>query len=231
MSGGLPSSAWEDFKAGINEVACLTELLPEDTGTLQQQNVVHRAAVVLLVSHFEGFLQGIAREFVDLIGTGELTSKRLPTKLRELHTLPVLEEVLNSKDAQQRHSLLKKLDRATVLWKDDAKPAARTLKPDALSRVVVNAHAHVINELFHIMGEIHPVCAGELDVPVDEETQTIRIEGFLTDLVSCRNDIAHGDQERKPTSVDVERYSRVLLALAERLNRKMRARADSVLAV
>jgi len=202
-------------------------LLPE-TSSAAQGNAVQRAAVVMLVSHFEGFLQGMAREFVDELNTGELQSRAIPARLRELHTIPKLESVVSSGDATQRRSLLKKIDRVVVLWKDDAKPARGTLEPERLSRVVTNASADVVNELFDLMGEKRPVCAGEVDVAEGEDLQAVHIEDFLKDIVSCRNDIAHGDVTRKPTRADVERYIRVLRALADRLNRKMKQRVAEI---
>ncbi|WP_156969760.1 MAE_28990/MAE_18760 family HEPN-like nuclease [Knoellia subterranea] len=217
-----------ELDAGIDECRLLIHLQGE-SATPGQVNALNRAAVVLLVSHFEGYLQGLAREFVDSISTGAIESRLLPIKLRELHTLPALQEVVSSQDEAQRKALLRKLDVQASLWNDRAKPPAGTLKSDRLSRLVTNAKAHVIDDLFAHMGDPRSVCAGDLDVPGDEEEiSTVSIENFLTDVVGCRNAIAHGDRERKPTTQDVENYARTIWVLAERLERKMRACIDEI---
>lgn len=224
----MSSAAFSEFQAGVAEVESL-RLLKLSEGDDAGLNALNRAAVVLLVSHFEGFLQGLAREFIDALSTGDIEAKRLPAKLREIHTLPTLERILSSGDDVQRHALLKKVGSTVSLWSDNSKPPKGTLNGDTLSRLVTNGRAHVINDLFTAMGEPHQVCDGDLDVPDEERIQTIRIENFLTDLIGCRNAIAHGDQDRKPTSADVERYSLVTVTLAQRLDRKMQFRVESIL--
>lgn len=223
--------ALEGFEEGVREVELLRAIaLESDRASADESNTMCRAAVVLLVSHFESFLKTIAEEFVDTVGSGEIPSARLPSGLREAHTIPRLQEIVQSQDITQRTSLLRKLGDVTALWNDSAKPTAGTLKPRVFARLVTSAAPDVIDSLFERMGARDGVCAGDLDVPNDDEIATVKIHFSLNDIVKCRNDIAHGDSERKPTPEDVARYTRFLSTFAARLQRKASALGASVVA-
>lgn len=221
--------ALEGFQEGVREVELLRAIaLESDRASADESNTMCRAAVVLLVSHFESFLKSIAEEFVDAVGTGNVTSARLPSGLREAHTIPRLQEIVQSQNVTQRTSLLRKLGDVTALWNDSAKPSAGTLKPRVFARLVTSAAPDVIDALFERMGARDRVCDGDLDVPHDDEIATLKINFSLDDIVKCRNDIAHGDSERKPTPEDVARYTRFLSTFAARLQRKASALGASV---
>jgi hypothetical protein len=79
------------------------------------------------------------------------------------------------------------------------------------------------------MGSSTLVCDGDLDVPdADGDTVPSNIRLSLTDVVKCRNDIAHGDVSRRPTDMDVGRYLGFLTSLAKRLERKADALVELV---
>ncbi|MGO1629168.1 MAG: MAE_28990/MAE_18760 family HEPN-like nuclease [Microbacterium sp.] len=213
--------ALEEFEDGVHEVELLRELaVASERNAAPASNTMCRAAVVLLVSHFESFLKSIAEEFVDAVGTGEVTSVRLPSGLRETHTIPRLEEIVLSQDSTQRASLLRKLGDVTALWNDTAKPSRGTLKPRIFARLVTSASPNVIDALFQRMGAQEHACDGDLDIAIEDEVDTVNISVRVNEIVKCRNDIAHGDTERKPTPEDVARYTRFLSSFAGRLQRK-----------
>lgn len=221
--------ALDGFEEGVREVELLRAIVIEpDRASAQESITMCRAAVVLLVSHFESFLKSIAEEFVDAVGTGNVTSGRLPNGLREAHTIPRLQEILQSQDSTQRSSLLRKLGDVTSLWNESAKPSSGTLKPRVFARLVTSATPEVIDKLFDRMGAKGRVCEGDLDVHHNGEVETVNINFRLNDIVKCRNDIAHGDSERKPTPEDVARYTRFLDTFAARLQRKATALGASV---
>lgn len=219
-------SALEQFEAGVSEVKLILGLDgASEPPNIDQDNALRRAAVVLLVSHFESYLKAIAEEFVDAIGTGVLESRQIPRGVRELHTVPKLTEILDTNDPTQREALLRKLQPITALWNDNAKPPPGTLSPRLVARQVTNAHSETIDALFKLMGSELDVCDGDLDIPAEADSPTVtsNIRYGLKDIVKCRNDIAHGDVDRKPTKEDVARYLSFLTALAERLQRKASA--------
>jgi hypothetical protein len=222
--------ALESFEEGVREVELLRTLaLAPERASADESNAMCRAAVVLLVSHFESFLKAIAEEFIDSVGTGNVTASRLPSGVREAHTIPRLQDIVQSQDPVQRTSLLRKLGDVTALWNDSAKPSHGTLKPRVFARLVTSATPDVIDSLFQRMGAQHAVCAGDLDVLHEEELDTVKISFRLDDIVKCRNDIAHGDSERKPTPEDVSRYTRFLSTFASRLQRKALSLSAQVL--
>jgi len=212
-----------EFAAGEAEVRVLLSLCvdSDDEKDLERNNAVRRASVVLLVSHFESFLRTISEDFVDVLSSGTIEARSIPAGIRELHTLPRLQEILSSSDDTQRSSLLRKLGDISALWNDSAKPSPGTLKAAKLSRVVTSARAEKIDNLFSLMGSAVPVCDGDIDLDApDDETISLNIRLALTDVVQCRNDIAHGDSSRKPTEEDIDKYLLFLAALASRLQRK-----------
>ncbi|WP_382304059.1 MAE_28990/MAE_18760 family HEPN-like nuclease [Herbiconiux sp. UC225_62] len=215
--------ALDTFADGMTEVELLRELAvaAEQRETTEETNALCRAAVVLLVSHFESFLKTIAEEYVDAVGTGEVESSRLPRGLREAHTLPGLESIVTSRDENQRSVLLKRLGGIATLWNDGAKPPRGALSAATFARIVTSAKADIINELFVRMGNSTSVCDGDIEMSDSNgDIVTASIELSLRDVVTCRNDIAHGKAERKPTPDDIERYLNFLRTFAERLQRK-----------
>lgn len=222
--------ALEHFELGVTEVRLLFGLRSgeESEGPIDasKDNALHRACVVLLVSHFESFLKTLAEEYVDAIGDGQLESRRIPQSLRELHTTPRMSAIIECNSDVQRGVLLKKLQPLMALWSDEAKPPAGTLSSQVLSRQVTNADSETIDRLFAYMGSHTKVCDGDLDIAnTDGEFAPWDIRYGLSDVTKCRNDIAHGDVSRKPTDGDVVRYIDFLSALARRLQRK----ADALL--
>jgi hypothetical protein len=227
--------AFNDFTSGIQEVRTLLSLCKSDgrqEGSLGDVtvNAVCRAAAVLLVSHFESFLKTTAEEFVDAIATGDIASRAIPVGVRELHSLPRMEEILSANDAKQRVALLGKMAEYNCLWVADAKPPPQLLKSDILRRVVTNPDSLVIDKLFGLMGAANPVCDGDIDVEVNDQAPPapVNIRLMLRTIVKCRNDIAHGDITRIPTSEDVDRYIRQLEALARRLEARATLLAENV---
>lgn len=218
--------ALEVFNDGTTEVDLLRELAvaAERAESTDETNALCRAAVVLLVSHFESFLKTIAEEYVDAVGNGDVESGRLPRGLREAHTLPRLESIVTSRDEAQRSSQLKRLGGIAALWNDEAKPPKGTLQAATFARLVTSANADVINELFARMGNGTNVCDGDIEMTdINGDVLTASVELSLRDIVTCRNDIAHGKAERKPTADDISRYLHFLRTFSERLQRKANA--------
>lgn len=217
----MTSTPLERFRDGRLEVEQLVKLAPDPLQDRTGHNAVLRAAVVLLVSHFEGYLKLLCEGHVDWLSDGVRESRTIPRALREAYTLPLLEQVVQSRNADQRWVLLKKVRDLNCLWIDQAKPPSGLLKPSVLSRRVTSANPDVIDEIFSLIGHASPVCEGDIDLTVAEEVQSLNIRRGLIDVIDCRNDIAHGDVSRLPTREDVDRYIAFLQALTERLERKV----------
>ncbi len=216
----MSTSSLDQFAAGVAEVDELALCAPDPGTSLTAYNAVLRAAVVLLVSHFESYLKGLAEEHIDWLGDGQRESRTMPRQLRELYSLPRIEEISRCQDPMQRAALLKKLDELTCLWKDAAKPPRGLLKPSILVRLVTNAGPDVVDTLFDHLGDNQRACDGEIDFGIGEDVSSLRIRLALEDVVECRNAIAHGDASRIVTDADLARYRAFLLALSNRLDRK-----------
>ncbi len=138
--------------------------------------------------------------------------------------MPRLAEVVACNDITQRFALLAKLGSISSLWNDSAKPSKGTLRTSVISRTIHNADSECIDKLFQMFGLTEQVCNGEIDVWDDELEieQSDDIRTRLKDIVKCRNDIAHGDMDRRPTRDDVRRYLIFLTHFSRRLDRKQR---------
>lgn len=220
-------AAKDEFAEGIREVRILLDTSKLTvSGEREDQasgraNAAQRASVVLLVAHFESFLKSIALEFVDHLAGGVVEARLIPASLRDLHTMSVVQNIQKAKSLDERKAHFRKLERVSVLWKDGAKPPAGTLNAELLSRQVTSAKADKIDDLFKLMGNAQNVCDGDIDVDIPNSgLKTLNIRYGLRDAIGCRDAVAHGDSERKPTYEDVERYIALLGALANRLDRK-----------
>lgn len=217
----MTNSPLERFRDGRAEVEKLMQLAPDQIEERTAHNAVLRAAVVLLVSHFEGYLKLSCEAHVDWLSDGTREARSIPRGLREVYTIPLLEQIVQSRNADQRWGLLKKVRNVNCLWVDDAKPARGILDPAVLSRQVTSAHPDVIDTVFGLIGCSSPVCDGDIDFEDAEEVRSLNIRRGLIDVIECRNDIAHGDVSRLPTREDVDRYMAFLQALTDRLERRM----------
>lgn len=228
-------TAFNDFSSGIAEVRtllslCTGEAKHEDVLGDARSNAICRAATVLLVSHFESFLKTTAEEFIDAIATGDVTSRAIPVGVKELHSIPRMEEILATNNTNQRVVLFGKIAEYNCLWVADAKPPPRLLKSEILRRVVTNPGSQIIDTLYTLMGASTPVCDGDIDVELADQgaPAPVNIRLMLRTVVECRNDIAHGDVTRIPTSEDVDRYIRQLEAFARRLEARATLLAENV---
>jgi RiboL-PSP-HEPN len=226
----VTGTAEAQFQLGVVEVQLLLGLANQAKSSNNQQNTVRRAAVVLLVSHFESFLKTIAEDYIDALAGARLESRYIPRGIRELHTIPRLREIVECGHEDQRSALLKKLVDLVPLWTDNSRSPASTLKSDVLSRIVTNAQSETIDKLFSIMGFAGKICDGDIDVASPAgEPSPMNIRYGLRDVVQCRNDIAHGNLDRIPTNSDIERYLDFLVALTKRLHRRADMQIEDVI--
>jgi hypothetical protein len=214
------SETLENFLDGLREVGDLLSLHSGVPGAVQD-DALCRSSVILMVSHFESFLQSLAADFVESIDRANIVASRIPVRLRELHTIPQLETIVKCNDETQRRSLLKKLGNHAAIWNDDAKLPPGTLISSKLSRLVTNAKSECIDDLFSHMGDLNGAAVGDLDYLLsDGEEASINIGNFLRTLVGARDNFAHGKRSDVPTKKDLEGYLLVLTALAKRYERK-----------
>lgn len=230
-------AAKQAFEDGVREVRILLEVSQiggrdgesEDT-VIGRANAARRASVVLLTAHFESYLKSTAEEFIDHVSTGTVESRGMPANLRELQTMQLIDNIQRSGTLKERTVHFKKLSQIAQLWNNDAKPSRGSLGAELLKRQVTSAKPDKIDRLFELMGGATQVCDGDIDVNIPSAgISTLNIRRGLMDVVGCRDDIAHGDSARKPTSQDVERYVVLLNALVGRLDRKVEELKSQVL--
>jgi hypothetical protein len=214
--------SYKVFESGLHEVQLLSLQDPTRTrlgGDEALAAAIQRSATVLLVSHFEGFLKELAEEMVTVVTDARPAMAQLPQALKELHSLPRLEEIARCNDLQQRHVLLKRLEEVAVLWNPMARADKHKLSIRTVSRTVTSAQPEVIDLLFLNFGSVNAPCDGDLDIPdpASGDATPVNIRTRLHEIVKCRNDIAHGVADRKVTHADVDRYVAFLAALARRL--------------
>lgn len=224
----------DDFQSGVVEVKTLGVLAdlkfpgaPDPDST--HVNAVRRSAVVLLISHVESFLKGLAEDFIDAIDTGAFVARDIPLSLREFHSVPRLHEIVSTSDDAQRRVLLGKLQGIATLWNSGALVPKGSLNAQRFTREVTSASPDKIDRLFSLMGVTRSVCDGMIDYEdADGDVVGLNIRNGLRDVVTLRNEIAHGGAARVPTALDLDRYVRFLSALASRLDREMKAAVANI---
>jgi hypothetical protein len=211
------------FAEGIGEVRILSGQDPlrsslGDERTQQLSAALQRAACVLLVSHFEAFLKEVAEQMVEDLLSSRMPMKFVPQRLRELHSVPRLEQLVKTNDDKQRRSLLNQIPEVALLWNPDARLEGKRLDPRIVARRITSAQSDKIDDLFELFGA-RPVCVGDIDVPESDGglPSPVDIQARLREIVSCRNEIAHGVADRKVTHGDVDRYIVFLEVLAQRI--------------
>lgn len=219
-------SALRDFEVNLEEVDLLLALAGSDDladgADRARDNTLRRAAIVLLVAHFESFLKAVVTEFIDDLCSASPRIDALDEKLRYAATRSRLDKLIEAGDTQARDAHLKKLDRVARLWQGD-----RTLEGDQLdakvwSRMITSAKPDVVEHCFAALG-VERSCGGHVYVGEGEESIPVGIDSTLSDIVRFRDSIAHGRAGAVPTGVDSTRYLSFIRALAEHLHRLLNA--------
>ncbi len=178
-------------------------------------NALCRASIVMLVSHFEGFLKALLTYFVDAIIQLRPPVRNLSDNLLELMCGPLVKKIATASEGELALVLRRSLPHYSRMWQPDITASDRFIKVDLLTRCLTSAQPESIDLAFAKIG-LHDIISKATSIlsnsPDLTDNGTVRLDltKELTRLVEQRNAIAHGDKTLKPTPVEVEAAIRLL---------------------
>ncbi|MBB6346798.1 hypothetical protein FHU36_003307 [Nonomuraea muscovyensis] len=213
-------AAYGDFINSITELHHLLAVRPvsplvrRTDEAVQLENAVHRACLVLLVAHFEGFAKAALREYVDEICVVRPPARKLPPAFLELFTRDRIQEIASLPHGVERVHRTRKLFTAfSILWDEERSIDPQVISAKILARQMTSLKPDVLREAFALIG---------IDDIIDTTTShlfaaglSVRVDIKLEEIVNKRNSIAHGDYSVKPTSTELEDYLEFFMAVGK----------------
>ena len=213
-------SAYEDFVNSTAELNVLlavrpqSPLVPRADDAVQLENAVHRACLVLLVAHFEGFAKGALSEYVDEICAVRPPARKVPPAFLELFTRDRIQEIASLPPGVDRVHRTRRLFTAfSALWDQERTIDPKVISSRILARQMTSLKPDVLRESFALIG---------IEDIIDSATShlqssglSVRVDMKLEEIVNKRNLIAHGDYSVKPTSTDLEDYVKFFMAVGD----------------
>lgn len=173
----------------LAEVRALLRLRPQrapgDAASIAAANAVDRASVVVLVAHFEGFVEDLIDDAIDVLNSSSPATVDLPLELLAVHVAPELDTVARMRDMSRRASRTRDLFVANApMWLD-----AR-LAPDRLSAATIAANLDNpgSKQVARVLGFLGMEDAFANVVLPDAADPVKR----LNEMVQVRNSVAHG---------------------------------------
>ena len=213
-------AAYDDFISSTAELHHLLSVRPAsplarrtDEST-QLENAVHRACLVLLVAHFEGFAKAALSEYVDEVCAVRPPARKLPPEFLELFTRDRIQEIASLPPGVDRVNRTRRLFTAfSDLWDQERSIDPQVISAKILARQMTSLKPDVLRESFSLIG-VEDIIA-EATLSLSGAGLSVRVDTKLEEIVNKRNSIAHGDYSVKPTSTDLEEYIEFFMAVGD----------------
>lgn len=215
MGNRSMSNALSSFQERMNEVTELMNLLtPEnaDLSTFKEQisrdNAICRAAIVLLCSHLQGFLEDLVSDLISAYNCLANSPQLLPRELVVHQVVGELGKLSNTDIFKQFESLCEFVNHPLI----SAEPCKLSMKASFITEKFGNPGTKNIESLFKSVG-VRDVWGKLFEI---EKNRLLR--DSLDSLVARRNEIAHGNYSANATKADLDRYVVNAKKLAEIFN-------------
>ncbi|MFK8911303.1 MAE_28990/MAE_18760 family HEPN-like nuclease [Streptomyces sp. YS-3] len=211
-------SEFNDSLREVETLLAIVPLQPLGVGGVAAQahdrelaNAVTRSSIVMLVSHFEGFVKSALTELIDEICEAKPPTRRIPEGLLELHTRGRIEEIFGTEGPERIHKTRRLFSAYASLWDADRTVNPQVLSAKILTRQFTNAKPEILESVFGILDVTDVISQIEVHVNREiaargDEATRVRVEAKLREIVNRRNKIAHGDRTEKPTPIEVLNY-------------------------
>ncbi|WP_156051926.1 MAE_28990/MAE_18760 family HEPN-like nuclease [Allokutzneria albata] len=181
---------------------------------VQLENAVHRACLVLLVAHFEGFAKAALSEYVDEICAVRPPARKVPPAFLELFTRDRIREIAALSPGVDRvHRTRRLFTTFSALWDQERSIDPKVISATILARQMTSLKPEVLRESFALIG-IDDIIVSASSY-LQSSNRGIRVDIKLEEIVAKRNLIAHGDYSVKPTSAELEDYIQFFMAVAD----------------
>lgn len=213
-------AAYDDFIKSMTElnhllgVRSVSPLVRRTDESIQLENAIHRACLVLLVAHFEGFAKSALSEYVDEVCSVRPPARKMPPAFLELFTRDRIQEIASLPPGVDRVHRTRKLFTAfSALWDQDRSIDPQVISAKILARQMTSLKPDVLRESFSLIG-IEDIIADSAS-RLQAAGLSVRVDVKLEEIVNKRNLIAHGDYSIKPTSTDLEEYIEFFMAVGD----------------
>jgi RiboL-PSP-HEPN len=218
----MASDALEALIAALGEINALQRAnpSPQAGGGLTRPEVVRalgRAAVVLLSGHLEAYLYALNREAVECVLGANVDAGLLPLELRLVHARYAIDDLAGTSWGNRADGVRDYSRNEAAIWLDDA-PVARLVADRLMTWMKAPSWRNI--ERFFKMWQVPEIFAAITRSPVGRQRLLLRIE----ELVSKRNNIAHGDLTVEARPADIAQYKRAVREFSERVDRRMARR-------
>ncbi|MFE5973956.1 MAE_28990/MAE_18760 family HEPN-like nuclease [Streptomyces sp. NPDC056460] len=226
-------AAYDDFISSTEELHHLLSVRPvsplarRTEESVQLENAVHRACLVLLVAHFEGFAKAALSEYVDEVCAVRPPVRKLPPEFLELFTRDRIQEIASLPPGSDRVNRTRRLFTAySDLWDEGRTIDPQIISAKILARKMTSLKPDVLRESFSLIG-VEDVIA-QATLSLSGAGMSVRVDAKLEEIVNKRNLIAHGDYSVKPTSTDLEEYIEFFMAVGDAFSACVGRAIDSV---
>ena len=189
------SPIYSEWKLRLREVQNLTTLANATSkGKITNANVAMvdalcRGAIVLLSSHLEGYVKGLAARGIETIEQNEVTKSRLGESFRYHLSRDLIMQIQRSSRPESVSSRIDAfLERDILIW-NDSDVFIGPLSSDTFVRGLSAPNHGSIKTLFGRFG--YSAFEGDLNRTLKGDFSACR--GMVDHVVDQRNKIAHGD--------------------------------------
>ena len=141
----MEMNSYSRFSDRMQEVKCIINLIPTrpTSDNVNQIDALCRSAILLLCSHFEGFLQDLMSEFIEEFNNLEITFNALPVELYIQNKFP------KENYCDQRKDVIRFVNEIKALQSSDS---YIDLKKENFNKTESNPKPDMINKLFNVIG-------------------------------------------------------------------------------
>ena len=214
------------FNLALREVIVLIRRCKiEENKSRTISNIYLKAALILLTSKFEAFLENIVLEYITYLNNN-LLPEQIPDIIKISHTKELYEKFANYfekiTEEDKRQIISDNMNELALLWKND-----ENAKPIQISnKFNFGKHGEkAINDLFkrvgfyNILNDI--VIKNQIQTIDGIEEEDIDIKAKINELTNKRNTILHNDTSITFTKEEIICYIKYLKQFSQKLVVKM----------
>lgn len=214
----MPSASLKQLKARLVDLDQLNRAHRMFTGGRQGRwwftEPLNRAAVVLLCSHFEGFLEDIFEEYVRALCNSGVDVSQIPPKLRVAHVEKKLSEASKAGSRQEKSERLREaFELASPLWEPGRAVQPGDLDGRQVTGRFSNPDFDQILWLFSFLDLREKVKAISWQRASKKSVRT-----NINEMVETRNGIAHGAINTGIRKADVTRYRKYVTGFGKAID-------------
>jgi hypothetical protein len=223
----MSSRALQSLLIALEEVGDLQRANPTPTGAAPSQpettRAIGRASVVLLSSHLERYIRNLNEEAVEFVNSAGVIGPSLPESLRLLHSKGSVDDLYRTNwEIQARATMLMTFAQADMwLWV----PGGTGHLQQARLLTWMRTPMPVEIQRYFRYWEIRDIFSAVTRKAHTRSHFWLKVE----ELVTKRNNIAHGDLLTEATQEDVQAYVEVVKELCQRIDRQFSRRLGRLL--